>query len=157
MVKLLSFKQVRRVPVLEPKVSEELLQTFPAHKHCVSPHCRTKSGAKSDFNVALKTGPYEAVHLYLQVNQLVAFQVVHDDVFMVGLPHFGVGADNRTGLRLYSVLPLSFVCKILLFLLVPCVGFVIDEPLRLFLILFLLDLLQNPDVVVVAVNALESH
>ena len=65
LVKLLSFKQVRRVPVLEPKVSEELLQTFPAHKHCVSPHSRTKSCAKSDFNVALKTGPYEAVHLYL--------------------------------------------------------------------------------------------
>ena len=68
-----------------------------------------------------------------------------------------MGADNRTGLRLYSVLPLSFVRKVLLFRLVPCVGFVVDEPLGLFLILFLLDLLQNPDVVVVAVNALESH
>jgi len=93
----------------------------------------------------------------LQVNQLVAFQVVHDDVFMVGLPHFGVGADNRTGLRLYSVLPLSFVRKILLFLLFPWVGFVVDEPLRLFLILFLLDLLQNLDIVIVAVNSLKNY
>ena len=67
-----------------------------------------------------------------------------------------MSAHNRARLRLKSFFSLSFFREISFLLLFFTVCFVVDEFFRLFLVFIFFDLLQNSNVVIVAVDSLEN-